>query len=118
MTYIFNDREPVYIQIAEHIKAVLASGEIGPGSRVPSVRELAAGFGVNPNTVQKALKELESSGYLFSERTSGRFITDDVDKLQELKSKIPGKLVKKFIADMAALGIEKNDLPSYVEKFL
>ena len=71
-----NDR-PIYLQLMERIQHDIISGVYKPGDKIPSVRDLALDAAVNPNTMQKALSELERSGLLYSQRTSGRFITDD-----------------------------------------
>ena len=68
---------PIYLQIIEKIKAKIISGEWRAGDRVPPVRELSLSFGVNPNTMQRSLSELEREGLLYSERTAGRFVTAD-----------------------------------------
>ena len=118
MSFQFENSEPVYLQITNHIKSVLASGEIKSGSRIPSVRKLAADFSVNPNTVQKALRELKYEGYLHSARTSGHFVTDDPEKLNELKTKNPEAVIKKFIIDMFGLGYDRDNIIESLKKFL
>jgi len=118
MSYQFENSGPVYLQIKNHIKNVLASGEIKSGSRIPSVRKLASDFGVNPNTVQKALKEMKREGYLYSARTSGHFVTNDTDKLNELKIKNPEAVIRKFISDMFGLGYNKENIIESLKKIL
>ena len=113
----FDNSKPIYLQIAEHIKTVLSSGELAPGSRIPPVRELAAEFGVTPNTVQKALHELEHGGYVYTERTSGRFVTKDHALLEQLRAKNKEMVIKKFISDMAAVGVDKEELPALIKKY-
>ena len=79
-----NDR-PIYLQLMERIQQDIVSGIYKPGDRLPSVRDLAVEAAVNPNTMQKALSELERSGLVYSQRTSGRFITEDTRLLDEMK---------------------------------
>ena len=71
---LINDR-PIYLQLMERIQTDIVSGKYKPGEKLPSVRELALDAAVNPNTMQKALSELERIGLVYSQRTSGRFIT-------------------------------------------
>ena len=76
---------PIYMQIMNRVRESIASGELAPGERVASVREMAADFEVNPNTMQRALNELEREGLLISERTAGRFVTTDRQLIMQLK---------------------------------
>ena len=78
MAWKFNNESPIYLQIVEIIKTQIAQGVLKPGDQVPAVRELAVTAGVNPNTMQKALAELEREGVLYSQRTAGRFVADRV----------------------------------------
>ena len=116
MPFEFKKIEPVYMQIVKHIEYVLASGEIRAGARIPPVRKLAADFGVNPNTAQRALKELEKKGYLFAERTKGRFVTNDEAKLDELKKSIPDGLAKEFINELRSLGLSGVEILAVINK--
>ena len=77
MQWNFDGNAPIYTQLVDQIKLGIVSGEWIPGQRVPAVRELAVEAGVNPNTMQRALQELERQGLMFSQRTSGRFVTED-----------------------------------------
>ena len=72
MAWKFNNESPIYLQIVDAIKMQIAQGILKPGDQVPAVRELAVTAGVNPNTMQKALSELEREGVLYSQRTAGR----------------------------------------------
>ena len=82
MSWNLNPEYPIYTQIMEHITSDIISGTYAPGSKLPSVRELAQTAGVNPNTMQKALSELEHTGLLYSQRTSGRFVTEDLAMIE------------------------------------
>ena len=118
MGYDFADTKPIYHQIADHIKSVLASGELGPGVRIPPVRELASSFSVNPNTAQKALQELEREGYLHTDRTSGRRVTENKQLLNSLRDDSRKTITENFINNMSSLGISKDDLVVYLKKYL
>jgi len=101
-----NDR-PIYLQLAEQIEEQIITGIYKPGDRLPSVRDLAADAAVNPNTMQKALAELESRELIFAQRTSGRFITDDAGALADRKRKRASELTKRYLIGMKALGYDR-----------
>ena len=96
---------PVYVQLVEQLELALLNGTFPPGSRVPSVRELAAEAGVNPNTMQRALQELESRGLLQAQRTAGRTVTADGQVLQTLRRGRAAALASEFLRQMKALGL-------------
>ncbi|MFA5637188.1 MAG: GntR family transcriptional regulator [Anaerovoracaceae bacterium] len=100
---------PIYVQIMNHIRRQVVSGRLKPEDRMPSVRELAAEFGVNPNTMQRALSELEREKLLCSERTSGRFVTKDADLIQKLRIREADKAAAAFQHQMEALGFSMED---------
>ena len=108
-----NDR-PIYLQLMERIQIDIMSGKYKTGGKLPSVRELALEASVNPNTMQKALSELERSGLVYSQRTSGRFITEDRDMLKKMKHAIAGEQIKAFIEKMKQLGFEDDELCTLV----
>ena len=81
----FDSKMPIYLQIMDEIKRWIVTDVYQPSQKIPSVRKLAVEFGVNPNTVQRALSELERSGLVASERTSGRFICNDTEMIRKLK---------------------------------
>ena len=97
---------PVYVQLVEQLELALVAGEFPPGSRIPPVRELAADAGVNPNTMQRALQELESRGLLQAQRTAGRTVTADDTALQALRRRRTGMLAAEFLHQMQALGLQ------------
>ena len=96
---------PVFVQLVEQLELALLNGTFPPGSRVPSVRELAAEAGVNPNTMQRALQELESRGLLQAQRTAGRTVTADGQVLQTLRRGRAAALASEFLRQMKALGL-------------
>ena len=101
---------PIYLQIIERIEQKLVTGEWRAGERVPAVRELAAEFGVNPNTMQRALSELERDGLLFSERTAGRFITGDSGLIRETRERMADELIQRFLIQMEQLGYSGDEV--------
>ena len=110
MEWNIESERPVYVQLVEQIKRKIIAGEYKPGDKMPSVRELAAEAAVNPNTMQKALAELERIGLMYSQRTSGRFITDDENLIGKLKKEVALEQIDTFIGNMAAMGIDKKEI--------
>lgn len=97
---------PVYLQLVEQMELALVNGIFPPGSKIPPVRELAAEAGVNPNTMQRALQELEGRGLLQAQRTAGRTVTADAEILQSLRRKRAASLATDFLHQMQALGLD------------
>jgi DNA-binding transcriptional regulator YhcF (GntR family) len=114
----FDSNQPIYQQIMDRIIAAIAKGELAPGAKVASVRELALEYNVNPNTMQKSLAKLEEMGYLYTERTSGRYVTRDFGVIDAMKAKIPEKIVGDFVEEMIDFGIEKQAIPKYVKDYI
>lgn len=106
---IHSDR-PVYLQLMDLIQNAIIAGIYAPGERLPSVRELAQEAGVNPNTMQKALSELERSGIVHSRRTSGRFITEDEQLIHDLKYERAVESAKSFIRSMKDMGLSVKEI--------
>jgi DNA-binding transcriptional regulator YhcF (GntR family) len=104
MKWEINNDRPVYIQLIEQIQVEIISGNYKPGDKLPSVRDLAADATVNPNTMQKALAELERIGLLLTNRTSGRYITSDDTMIRELRAESAKKQILDFIDKMHQLG--------------
>ena len=109
-----NDR-PIYLQLMEQLKQMIITGVYPAGSKIPSVRELAAEAAVNPNTMQKALSELEREGLVFTNRTSGRFITEDEDMIQSMKMELAKEQLAVFLAQMEKLGFSKDEIMKLLE---
>ena len=107
---------PIYMQIMNNVREAIASGELAPGERVASVRELAGEFEVNPNTMQRALNELEREGLLVSERTSGRFVTKDAVLIGELKKRMASEAADKFRREMAVLCYSEQEMMDFFLK--
>lgn len=112
-----NDR-PIYLQLMEQLKLMIISGVYPPGSKIPSVRELASEAAVNPNTMQKALSELEREGLLYANRTSGRFITEDIHMIKEMKLELAKEQLSSFLEQMEKLGFSKEEIKDFMEKNL
>ena len=106
---------PIYMQIMQKVREAIASGELAPGARVASVRELAGAFAVNPNTMQRALAELERDGLVYTQRTSGRFITEDTELIRQAKDSLAMEQIKEFFQKMNALGYDTAQTIALVE---
>lgn len=109
MQWDLNSERPVYIQLIEQIQAGIISGYYKPGDKLPSVRDLAADAAVNPNTMQKALSDLERIGLVYTNRTSGKFITSDEALIKLLKGQAAKKQILEFIDKMKQLGFDPKE---------
>ena len=110
MKWQFSNDAPIYAQLIEQIKVGIVSGAFPPGERLPSVRDLATEAGVNPNTMQRALAELERDGLVFSQRTAGRFVTEDKTMIETAKRSLAERHVKTFLAAMLRLGFQREEI--------
>ena len=110
MSWNLDSDRPIFIQILERIRMNIISGKYQPGEKLPSVRELAAEAAVNPNTMQRAFAELERAGLVYSRRTSGRFITEDQEMIERLKTDIAKEKIKVFLESMQQLGYGKEQI--------
>ncbi|MGM9521439.1 MAG: GntR family transcriptional regulator [Oscillospiraceae bacterium] len=117
MEWHFSDNAPIYSQIVWQLKLNIASGVLMPGERLASVRELAVSAGVNPNTMQRALSELERDGLLYTQRTSGRFVTEDTSMIEDTKRNIARDHIKSFLEAMKKLGFEQEDIHLLISNF-
>lgn len=118
MPWNLDSDRPIFIQIIEKIQMDIISGLYSPGDKLPSVRELAQKASVNPNTMQKALSELERTGLVYSQRTSGRYITEDTAMIAELKSTLAQDIVTQFLDNMSRLGIPKEEVIPLISKII
>ena len=118
MEYQFTDDKPIYVQLVDYFKVQIVSGELQEGSRLESVRDLAVKARVNPNTMQKALSELERTGLVRTERTAGKFITDDKERIKKMKQDIAEEEIFLFLNKMKSLGFEKSDVVELLDKKL
>ena len=110
MPWEFREDAPIYTQLVAQIQQRIVGGLLGPGARLPSVRDLAAEAGVNPNTMQRALTELEREGIVHSQRTVGRFITEDADRIRQLRQELARQQVKDFLEGMFRLGFRRAEI--------
>lgn len=108
MSWNLDSERPIYTQIIERITLDIISGIYAPGARLPSVRDLAQNAGVNPNTMQKALSELERTGLLFSQRTSGRFVTEELAMIEKTKTQLAAQQIREFLEKMQRIGFDRE----------
>ena len=116
MAWTFKDDRPIYSQLVEQIKIKIISGEWELGGRLSSVRELAEQAGVNPNTMQRALAELERDGLVHSKRTSGRFVTEDEDMIKGVREAVAAENIAAFIESMKRLGFTESEIMDEFKK--
>ena len=110
MPWNLDSSRPIYLQIIERVQMDIITGRYQPGDKLPYVRDLAQEAAVNPNTMQKALSELERSGLIYSQRTSGRFITEDKELIHQMKKELAAAEVSAFVAHMKQLGITPEEI--------
>ena len=116
MQWQFSNEVPIYSQLVEQIKIGIVSGMFPPGERLPSVRDLATEAGVNPNTMQRAMTELERDGLVYSQRTAGRFVTEDHAVIQAAKRDLAQRHIHAFLAAMLRLGYRREEIISLLEQ--
>jgi len=115
LTWDLSSDRPIYSQLVDKLKMDIISGVYNAGDKIPSVRELAAEASVNPNTMQKALAELEREGLVYSQRTSGRFITEDQNMIKEVKNQLAIEQIAVFFEKMKQLGYRKEETMQLIE---
>lgn len=115
MEYQFDNDKPIYLQMVELIKKEIISGRLKSGEKIPSVRELAVQAKVNPNTVQKALAELERCGLIYTERTNGKFVTENKSIVKAYRDGIINEKVESFLKDMIHIGVSEDEIREYLD---
>ena len=116
MQWKLSDNRPIYVQLMETITSAIASGTLAAGSRLPSVREMAAQAGVNPNTLQRALAELEREGLLYSQRTAGRFVTDQSDRITQKRKELAMQQIRIFLSSMKEMGYTSEQTLNLIQQ--
>ncbi len=116
MTWSLNDTKPIWMQLCDQLVQRIATGVYPRGSRMPAVRELAAEAGVNPNTMQRALAQLEQDGLVVTNRTAGRTVTEDTKTLSEMCMRLAQEHITQYLSNMALLGFSKQEAIELIEK--
>ncbi len=115
MAWQFDPDRPIYKQLKERILLGIVSGAYGSGAQLPTVRELAEEAAVNPNTLQKALSELERDGLLYTQRTSGRFVTEDKALIAKAKTDLAAEEIGLFLTKMATIGYTQHEAANLIQ---
>ena len=118
MPWELDNKGSIYGQLIRTIRQRILTGYYPPGSKIDSVRELAEEAGVNPNTMQRALSELEREGIVRSERTSGRFVTDDEERINAMRQEVGFEFVSEYVSAMQAFGFSGKDIQDAVATWL
>ena len=116
MAWSLQSDRPLYAQLVGQLQRMIVTGVYPAGSRLPSVRELAAEAAVNPNTMQRALVKLEEDGLIFTQRTSGRYVTEEQEKIMETKKEMAEQLIFQFMEDMTHLGYTKEQTMTMINR--
>lgn len=116
MDWNIRSDQPIYSQIVAQMKLGIVSGVFRPGERLASVRDMAAEAGVNPNTMQRALQELEREGVVYAMRTAGRFVTEDGTMIDGMKKKLAAEQVDNFLEAMAKLGYKIEEAAELIRR--
>ena len=116
MAWEMRTDRPIYMQIVERLKMRIVSGVYPPGSKIPSVRDLAAEAGVNPNTMQKALGDLERDGMVHTQRTSGKTVTEDEEMIRTVRTGMAEDETRQYLGKLEGLGLDAQDGVKLVQK--
>jgi len=118
MSWTFDNNKPIYMQIMDKIKLQIISHKLEPNQQLPTVRELASEAGVNPNTIQRALSDLEREGFVYTKRTAGRFVTEDLDLSEQSRKQLSEEQLQQFVTGMVEFGYEKEELPTVLRDYI
>ncbi|AMW99000.1 MULTISPECIES: GntR family transcriptional regulator [Rummeliibacillus] len=118
MTKEFQASKPIYIQIADHLSSQIVRGEIKPGEKLPSVREMAIVSGVNPNTVQRTYSEMERMGIVETKRGQGTFVIQNEEIVDSLKTQLQREIIDRFVQSMRGLGLSEEDITEGLKQYL
>lgn len=116
LDYNFDNERPIYIQLVEMIRIDIVSGKFKKGQKLPSVRELALMMKVNPNTMQKALVELENEKLIYTERTNGKYVTEDKELIENAKKELAQEKVNNYLKSMQNIGINYDSAIKYLQE--
>lgn len=117
MNWNFTNDRPIYLQLIEQLEREIASGALKPGSWMPPVRELAGKMGISPNTVQRAMYEMERSGLLISRGTEGKTVTEDTVRIESIRQDLARQTLEAFYREMSRLGFTKEQSLQLAEAF-
>jgi len=112
----FNNERPIYLQIIDQLKFAIITAELSPGERLPPVRDFATIAQVNPNTIQRALSELEETGLIYTERTSGRYVTTDREHIRRCREQLARSKIASFLDDIDRLQLSRHDVIKLIKQ--
>lgn len=112
----FNANIPIYIQIIRKIKTKIIAGELKAGDKLPSVRDMASKFQVNPNTLQRVYQELEREGITYTQRGTGTFVKEDLFMVDRLKKETAHKIIEDFLSGMKSLGFNNEEIINLISE--
>ena len=115
MEWDIRNDQPIYTQLIQQVTLAILSGTFPCGGRLPPVREMAAEAGVNPNTMQRAMMEMEREELVYSQRTAGRFVTEDGERIRRLRESLARNQVKDFLEGMYQLGFQLGEIVTFVQ---
>ena len=118
MPWNLDNNRPIYLQLVERIQMDIVSGVYHAGDKLPSVRELAADAAVNPNTMQKAFTELERSGLVYTQRTNGRYITEDQERISRVREELARECTQSYLSNIRRLGYEREQALALAQKII
>lgn len=118
MTWKLTSDRPIYIQLVEKLQLDIITGIYRPGEKLPSVRDLASEASVNPNTMQKALTELERGGLVYTQRTAGRFVTDDQTLIRHIRMELAASHIREFISTMRQFGMSDHEILNLIKEIM
>jgi DNA-binding transcriptional regulator YhcF (GntR family) len=116
MQYNFNNEVPIYLQIVEIVMKDITNGILKGGEKIPSVREYAMKFTVNPNTIVKSLQILEENKLIYTDRTNGKFVTKDTNIIKSYREKLFEKKINYFLNDLKSMGYDTNDIINKIKE--
>lgn len=116
MEFNFTNDRPIYLQLVEQLELYIISGQFSPGEKLPSVRDFAFYAKVNPNTMQKALQELEDKKLIITVRTNGKFVTDDQKFLAKQRESLAMNKLQNFLTEMRELGFSSTEIITHLQK--
>lgn len=115
MNFKFTNDSPIYTQITNYLKLYIVSGKLKPNEKLPSVRELAMQIKINPNTVQKSLEKLELERLIYTERTNGKYVTNNTKLIKKIKQTLAKEKINTYLNDMQSLGFTKQEAITYLQ---
>ncbi len=116
MAWELDNRGSIYSQLVDIIIRRIVTGVYPAGSKLDSVRDLASEAGVNPNTMQRALTELERTGIISTQRTSGKYVTEDAAMIEEIRIKIANDAIKKLLGELKEIGFDSDEVVKLIEE--